>query len=281
MSEIQTRFLKQIGTRAFLRVYWGDDCPNCFGSETRGCHDAQVFLAESLTDDDNLGGIADDYPDDRWPTFCNHCGVAVPPMPAKILCDCGCGELRYPKEAPQRQVNRRVLYEAQDGSRAVRTELQPGDMYWATWFNCKESGHCIHGWTNCDGKHLIVIVPRNHPWDTNGRASNCGSPDDTLHRCWVVHGNPELGEPVTVDKSGLTCGAGGGSILAGSYHGVLSGGVLRGDDTPAVTPAPSVAPVVLPEPSADRPSDLPARDPACQAQSRHYSNCNCVDRSPF
>jgi hypothetical protein len=48
-------------------------------------------------------------------------------------------------------------------------------------------------------------------------------PNDRLHRCWVRHGDaPEL----TVDKNGKTCGAGGGSIVSGSYHGFLRNGFL-------------------------------------------------------
>jgi len=59
----------------------------------------------------------------------------------------------------------------------------------------------------------------------DSRASNCTMPDDNAHRCWVRHGRPEDGT-LHVDKNGLTCAAGGGSILAGNYHGFLHHGHL-------------------------------------------------------
>ena len=54
-------------------------------------------------------------------------------------------------------------------------------------------------------------------------ASNCTRPEDTVHKCWVRHGQvPDI----TVDKLGDTCHAGGGSIGQKTYHGFLRGGVL-------------------------------------------------------
>jgi len=55
------------------------------------------------------------------------------------------------------------------------------------------------------------------------RASNCGSRDDDEHRCWVRHGEPP---DLTVDKQGLTCTAGAGSIVTDTWHGFLRGGYL-------------------------------------------------------
>jgi hypothetical protein len=233
-SEHRVRFMKPVGTRAWLRVYWGnDDCPNSYGKGHPGIHNAKVFIGESQTLNDwNFGGNISDYPDERWPTKCEHCPAIIVPVPDE-LCSCGCGEMRPPKNAPMRSIHHRIVYEAQDGTRAVRDELQPGDMYWADWYGC--NGACIHGWTNCDGKHLILTIPYGQdkastfPWDINGRASNCTKPNDTTHRCWVKHGNHEANE-LTVNKAGATCDAGGGSIQVTGYHGVVTDNVLRGDD---------------------------------------------------
>ena len=47
--------------------------------------------------------------------------------------------------------------------------------------------HTYCGFQNCDKKHLQVRLPGGGVWDTDGRASNCGKPDDVVHRCWVKH----------------------------------------------------------------------------------------------
>ena len=110
------------------------------------------------------------------------------------------------------------VYDTEDG------ELHPGDMYFADWHFHDENGKCVgNGWTNCDGKHLHVVLPNGHHWDVDGRASNCTLPNDTTHRCWVRHGEPPN---VTVDKAGQTCQAGAGTILSGDYHGFLRNGEL-------------------------------------------------------
>lgn len=77
-------------------------------------------------------------------------------------------------------------------------------------------------YTFTDGPQLHVMTPGGL-WVIDSRASNCGLPYDYEHRCWVRHGEPPV---VTVDKNGRTCHAGGGSIMCGSYHGFLQGGVL-------------------------------------------------------
>ena len=76
--------------------------------------------------------------------------------------------------------------------------------------------------TFIDGWHLVVITPGGK-WVIDSRASNCGSPWDYEHRCWVRHGQPPN---ITVNKAGLTCQAGAGSIQCCSYHGFLRDGEL-------------------------------------------------------
>lgn len=101
--------------------------------------------------------------------------------------------------------------------------LEPGNLFWGDWYPCAEGGACLYGWTNCDGKHLMAVLPNGSHWDIDSRSSNCTKRGDTTHRCWIRVGEPPL---VTVGKKGLTCEAGGGSIAVGSYHGFLVGGVF-------------------------------------------------------
>lgn len=77
-----------------------------------------------------------------------------------------------------------------------------------------------------DGRSLMCVLPDGHVWGIDGRANNCTLPDDKEHRCWVRHGRPEDGT-LHVDKAGLTCAAGAGSIATSKYHGFLHHGVLR------------------------------------------------------
>lgn len=103
-------------------------------------------------------------------------------------------------------------------------DLEPGCLYFAPWLHDREGAktYCLY-WDNCTESHLMAVLPNGHHWDIDSRASNCGSPDDKLHRCWVKHGTPPN---VTVDKNGLTCAAGAGSIQGGDYHGFLDKGAF-------------------------------------------------------
>ena len=91
-------------------------------------------------------------------------------------------------------------------------------MYFATWFDFLPKEQL-----GPDGKYLIVKLPNGSIWTVDGRASNCTMSEDTKHKCWVRHGVPPN---ITVDKNGLTCAAGAGSILAGGWHGFLRNGEL-------------------------------------------------------
>lgn len=234
MSEIAVRFVVPAGRRAWLRVYWSmmvwpeqgeaagyvvSDGKGCNG---RGYHNAMVHLVDGALGDEDLGGRAADYPDERWPAACDHCGALVPSR-----LEAAVDERRVtPGLQVNRQVFRRTLYAPPSGG--APDDIKPGDMYYADWYPCAEgSPHCIHGWENCDGKHLFVRLPDGQDWDTNARANNCSMPNDRKHRCWVRHGRPELGEVVHVDKNGVTCAAGAGSIATSKYHGFLHNGRLR------------------------------------------------------
>jgi hypothetical protein len=88
-----------------------------------------------------------------------------------------------------------------------------GAMWYADWMGIKgPDGHC-----------LVVRLPGGHDWMVDGRCSNCTLPNDNEHQCWVRHGEPPN---VTVDKNGLTCGAGAGSIQIPGWHGFLRNGEL-------------------------------------------------------
>lgn len=81
-------------------------------------------------------------------------------------------------------------------------------------------------WENETEPHLIVRCPNGdgvRDWDIDSRCSKCTLPDDKVHRCWVRHGDVPV---LTVDKVGLTCAAGAGSIQLPLWHGFLRNGEL-------------------------------------------------------
>jgi hypothetical protein len=196
---MKLRFIREIGTSAALRIYWGDkDCPNCLGGGRPGYHNGTIPLTKSeKVADWDLGGEVSDYPISGFPAACDHCAAAAP---ADV----------------QRQVFTDRLYDTPSG------KPEPGDCFWSTWNH--DNGRCLFpGWTNCSGPHLVVVLPNGHWWDVDSRASNCTMPQDKVHRCWVRRGEPPN---VHVDKNGPTCAAGAGSILADGYHGFLHNGYL-------------------------------------------------------
>jgi hypothetical protein len=208
---LKARYIQCNGTRAWLRIYWGlpfDEernlqpmsCP--VGPKGHGAsyHNAQTFLTETdVIDAKKLGGEPSDYPFERWPTKCEWCGAAPD----------------YSSPELKRQVFRKRRYNTASG------DPEPGDLYYVSWGRGENAGCPFHD--NCDGQHLFAILPNGEDWDIDGRASNCDRPHDRTHRCWVRHGEPPQ---ITVDKRGLTCHAGAGSIALGSYHGFLHNGVF-------------------------------------------------------
>jgi hypothetical protein len=104
---------------------------------------------------------------------------------------------------------------------ASGSEWGVGAMWRAVWY-WKNAA-----WDNETEPHLIVRCPNGaestRDWDIDSRCSNCGLPGDHLHRCWVRHGEPPN---LTVDKAGVTCNAGAGSIALPHWHGFLRNGEL-------------------------------------------------------
>jgi hypothetical protein len=99
------------------------------------------------------------------------------------------------------------------------SEFGPGAMFDATWF------HGMPWACGADGLALIVVCPDGRSWHIDGGANNCTDREGQRlgkHKCWTRTGTPPL---ITVGKQfGPTCGAGGGSIDTGSYHGFLQDG---------------------------------------------------------
>ena len=111
----------------------------------------------------------------------------------------------------------RPLYVRADNGRELTLNMAPvGAMWDADWY------HDVDFLTGPDGHSYIVKTPGGE-WCIDGKATNCGLPEDNVHKCWVRHGEaPDF----TVDKNGHTCSAGAGSIQIGNYHGFLIDGYL-------------------------------------------------------
>jgi hypothetical protein len=107
-------------------------------------------------------------------------------------------------------------------------QFSPGAMFYCPWIenrikrNKPDDPFKGDYHLGNDGRVLAVITPGGQ-WIIDSRCSNCGSPNDNEHHCWVRHGGPPN---ITVDKNGLTCSAGAGSIQCGHYHGFLKNGEL-------------------------------------------------------
>lgn len=124
------------------------------------------------------------------------------------------------------ETHERTIYRTVDG--VELDALAIGDVWIDPWAKRQQeqTGKHTCPWTNCDGTHAFCAVPPDgHPWQIDGRCSNCTRKDDTTHRCWVRHGDPETGT-LHVDKNGDTCSAGAGSIAAPGWHGYLHHGEL-------------------------------------------------------
>lgn len=118
-----------------------------------------------------------------------------------------------------------IMREIATGRELPSNELPVGALY--AMQRRRDSGPDDYPRAGYDGLSIGCVTMDGHVWNIEGRASNCTMPDDTRHRCWVRHGT--IGERVTVDKAGLTCGAGAGSLFMGpnnEWHGFLRDGKL-------------------------------------------------------
>lgn len=128
----------------------------------------------------------------------------------------------FDSEEAARGTNWNILspaYKLPDGKLVRGGDLPPGAIY------LNDGEHWRKG---PDGLSITVVCPDGWHWSPDSRASNCTRKDDEIHRCWVRHGDPKLGN-LHVDKVGNTCAAGAGSILTGRtpcWHGFLHNGHL-------------------------------------------------------
>lgn len=117
----------------------------------------------------------------------------------------------------------RPRYRRLDTGEELRGELPIGALYVA---KDEPAGRWSYP-KGSDGLSVWCVVPEKrgiHHWCIDSRASNCTMKTDDQHRCWVRHGT--FGGTIHVDKSGLTCAAGAGSILTDGWHGFLHNGEL-------------------------------------------------------
>lgn len=127
-------------------------------------------------------------------------------------CDCG----RVFQGLDSWQVFTERIYRRADTGAELVLRPAPEGAMWDAWW----SPDCYKG---ADGRSLMVMCPGGHEWMIDSKASNCTMKDDWTHRCWVRHGEPPN---ITVDKNGITCAAGAGSILTANWHGFLRAGEL-------------------------------------------------------
>jgi hypothetical protein len=164
------------------------DCPASWDGKT---HRAEAPCSKEQFDDRSLRG------DVAPPAACARCGYAF----SAAAEWCGGGSER---------VYRRV----DTGEECSPSSAPPGAMWDAYWLKS------MYAPTE-DGRIIMVRCPDGSDWCIDSRASNCTMPNDKVHHCWIRHGEPPN---LTVDKAGVTCQAGAGSIMVTGYHGFLRGG---------------------------------------------------------
>lgn len=181
-------------TQLDLRRYCPSEKRKCPSVTGHGYCDASVVIGK-VQKDAQHPSISHD--DGRWPT------------------QCACGYHFH--EHDEWQANYRDIYRNQEGTwEGTLRNLPPGAVYDAHWY--PES-------YKVNGQYLVVVCPDGWKWEVDSMASNCDKRDDKIHKCWVRHGRAEDGT-LHVDKNGITCNAGAGSILTPNYHGFLRHGIL-------------------------------------------------------
>lgn len=207
-----------------LRRFSFVETPKC----PTGLHDASVVIDRRAKGMDNASGDNHPHDDSRWPKACK-CGYEF-------------------TEADAWQHCKISLWSRSDNQELVTLRDAPvGAIWYADWMSDSSSyrGH--------DGRVVVVRLPGGYDWMVDSRAKNCTSPclhcgvqykdhqsncgnqnpydpqqqhyEDSHpeHKCWVRHGTPP---DLHVDKNGVTCEAGAGSIAVPGYHGFLHHGKL-------------------------------------------------------
>lgn len=213
---VQTFWLERtdqvgVGLRRYSHGQGGNDCEH-------GYHSALVYtgLEEAIYCEADEHGYRHlnvrpkaPYDDPRWPETCERCDYLFAPD----------DEWQDWQEQVYRRADNGELRVLHQNASAVTIGVPTAEVgaCWNAWWMPYTKGP--------DGMTLMVRCPDGHDWMVDSRASNCGSPDDDEHRCWVRHGDPKECQ-VTVDKNGNTCSAGAGSIQTPNWHGFLRNGVL-------------------------------------------------------
>lgn len=216
---IKCFFIEPINeTNLSLRRYCcSENGPKCVGPY--GYHNADVYIGVAPLDAVEERALIKFAGDPRWPTKCQ-CGYTF-------------------ADSDNWQVSTDYRYKRSDTGevKGLREWQQiPGCIWNSEWLTDFEHGP--------DGMALYCICPGGHQWGIDGRASNCDSPcsvcgmpyhshkdkghsykDVKPHQCWIRHGTPPN---ITVDKNGVTCNAGAGSILTPNWHGFLRNGEFVG-----------------------------------------------------
>lgn len=222
MEPIKCFFLEPTGVEKMgLRRYGSDS--DCMTKCPTGWHDATTDIGRcSVEEAPQLQRVyADERRDDpRWPKTCEKCGYEFKPTDAYQLFT--------------QQVYRRV----DTGEELTLREAPAGAMYYADWMIDRWDGwdksKSLPWGPGPDGHFLVVkCPPAGREWNVDSRASNCDLKEDNEHKCWVRHGSIAVPNPdITVDKNGLTCNAGAGSIIINNssggmvWHGHLKNGYL-------------------------------------------------------
>lgn len=210
--DVQCFLLEKTGfIRLSLRRYTNDG-GECAHPQTNGYHQAKFLTPDELpTPDDSL--LADlkpgetrlgiSYDDARWPSNCV-CGFKF-------------------GDGVRKQLFTEELYRRADNGEVITLREAPHGAMWFSEYLEEYPRMC-----GPDGKALIVKVMTSE-WHVDGKCNNCTMPEDNVHKCWIRHGTVPN---ITVDKNGVTCSAGGGSIWVNQgrpndWHGFLRNGRLE------------------------------------------------------
>lgn len=204
MSDIQCFVMEESGLYDVqLRVYEMGDCVSGYHETIKSLGHKPAVELDNYSEVHGSPVIDCTNADtaryqDQWPDTCS-CGFKF---------TAGASRQYHPKQLWKHGVT---------GELVLRRDFQPGALFRLRYM--EDHKH----WCGSDGKSWAVITPGGE-WNIDSRASNCTMPEDNVHKCWCRHGEaPNF----TVDKQGLTCQAGAGSIITGSYHGFLRGGKLE------------------------------------------------------
>lgn len=221
VSNINCVLLEDTGLENhYLRRYARMD-GGCVGGA--GYHSAMIFT-RLLAEGEKPRTTESDA---RWPATCERCAYTFDASDAR------------------QDFTQHVFRRVDTGEQMELRAAPVGAM----WFNAWMAKYPDR--TGPDGRYLVVRTPGGD-WEVDSRCSNCDSPcehcgvpyllhteggkhghnpaacksykDARPHKCWVRHGEAPN---ITVDKVGVTCGAGAGSIMCGTYHGFLRGGQLQ------------------------------------------------------